>query len=70
MAFAKRFPFNAAGRLEFRAEVFNLLNTTNFGTPAGNISSSNAGVITTADDPAERAAEPARGLVGAPVAGQ
>ena len=51
VAFAKRFPFNAAGRLEFRAEIFNLLNTTNFGTPAGNISNSNAGVITTADDP-------------------
>jgi hypothetical protein len=49
-ALAKRFPFNTASRIEFRAEIFNLLNTTNFGTPAGNISNSNAGVITSADD--------------------
>ena len=51
VAFAKRFPFNSASRFEVRAEIFNLLNTTNFGTPAANISNSNAGVITTADDP-------------------
>ena len=51
VAFAKRFPFNSASRFEVRAEIFNFLNTTNFGTPAANISNSNAGVITTADDP-------------------
>jgi hypothetical protein len=50
VAFAKRVLFNASRRLELRAEIFNLLNTTNFGTPAANISNSNAGVITTADD--------------------
>ena len=32
------------------AEVFNLFNTTNFGTPASNISNVNAGIISTADD--------------------
>jgi len=45
----KRFPFGRA-RLEFRGEIFNLLNHTNFGTPDNNISNPTAGVITTADD--------------------
>src|SRR6185503_14451982 len=30
VALAKRFPFSSSGRLEFRAEIFNLLDTTNF----------------------------------------
>ena len=50
VALAKHFPFNPASRVELRAEIFNILNTTNFGTPAANISNSNAGVITSADD--------------------
>jgi len=50
VALAKHFPFNTASRIELRAEIFNILNATNFGTPAANISNSNAGVITTADD--------------------
>ncbi len=50
LALAKRFPFASTARLEFRAEVFNLFNTTNFGTPASNISNVNAGIISTADD--------------------
>jgi len=50
LALAKRFPFASTARLEFRVEVFNLFNTTNFGTPASNISNVNAGIISTADD--------------------
>ncbi len=46
---SKRFPVGAA-RLEFRAEIFNLFNTTNFGQPDGNISNVTAGVISNADD--------------------
>ena len=46
---SKRFPLGAS-RLEFRWEIFNLLNTTNFGQPDGNINNVTAGVISTADD--------------------
>ena len=46
---SKRFPINRA-RLEFRAEVFNLLNHNNFGNPDTNISNATVGTITTADD--------------------
>ena len=46
----KRFPFAGSRRVDFRVEVFNLLNTTNFGNPASNISNATAGTITTADD--------------------
>ena len=46
---SKRFPLRAA-HLEFRAEIFNLFNTTNFGQPDGNINNVTAGVISTADD--------------------
>ena len=46
----KRFPIGAGRRLEFRGEIFNLLNHTNFGNPDTNISNPTAGVITTADD--------------------
>jgi Carboxypeptidase regulatory-like domain/TonB-dependent Receptor Plug Domain/TonB dependent receptor len=46
---SKRFPLGAS-RLEFRWDVFNLFNTTNFGQPDGNISNVTAGIISTADD--------------------
>jgi hypothetical protein len=46
---SKRFPINRA-RLEFRWEVFNLLNHANFGNPDANISNATVGTITSADD--------------------
>ena len=46
---SKRFPIDKA-RVEFRWEVFNLLNHANFGTPDSNISNVTAGTITTADE--------------------
>lgn len=49
LSLSKRFPVGHA-RLEFRAEVFNLLNHNNFGTPDANISNATVGTITTADD--------------------
>ena len=49
LSLSKRFPISRA-RVEFRAEVFNLLNHNNFGNPDANISNATAGVITTADD--------------------
>jgi hypothetical protein len=49
LSLSKRFPIHRA-RVEFRAEVFNLLNHNNFGNPDNNISNATAGVITLADD--------------------
>jgi hypothetical protein len=48
-SFSKRFEVERT-RLEVRWEIFNLLNHTNFGTPANNISNSTVATITTADD--------------------
>jgi hypothetical protein len=50
LSLAKRFATGGASRLEFRWDIFNLLNATNFGQPDGNISNVTAGVISTADD--------------------
>src|SRR5580765_12144 len=49
LSLSKRFPISRA-RLEFRAEVFNLLNHNNFGNPDTNISNATVATITTADD--------------------
>ena len=49
MSLSKRFPINRA-RVEFRAEIFNLLNHNNFANPDSNISNATATTITTADD--------------------
>src|SRR5687768_1385839 len=46
---SKRCPLGVT-RLEFRADIFNLFNTTNFGQPDGNISNVTAGVISSTDD--------------------
>ena len=46
---SKRFPINKS-RIEFRWEIFNLLNHANFGNPDLNISNATVGTITTADD--------------------
>lgn len=48
----KEFPlWSEARRLQFRAEFFNLFNTTNLGSPAQNVSNSNFGVITRLSSP-------------------
>ncbi|MGH9159847.1 MAG: hypothetical protein ACRD2X_07660, partial [Vicinamibacteraceae bacterium] len=49
LAITKRFRI-AAASLDFRGEIFNLFNHTNFGNPAANISNANVGIITSADD--------------------
>jgi hypothetical protein len=49
LSLIKQFPINRA-RVEFRAEIFNLLNHNNFGNPDTNISNQTVGTITSADD--------------------
>jgi hypothetical protein len=49
LAVSRRFEIGAAN-LEVRGEIFNVLNTTNFGNPAANISNANVGVISSADE--------------------
>jgi hypothetical protein len=44
-SFALR-PLGEAGRLEFRAEFFNLFNRANFGVPSRLVFASNTGEIT------------------------
>ncbi len=44
----KTFSITDAQRLQFRAEMFNALNHTNFGVPSGAVNTASAGVITSA----------------------
>ena len=48
---ARRIPIHAGQAIEVRAEAFNLLNTTNLGTPNAVFGAANFGTITTAFDP-------------------
>ena len=47
----RRMPVGASQAIEVRAEVFNLLNTANFGAPAAVAGVASFGTITTALDP-------------------
>jgi hypothetical protein len=47
----RRIPVRAGTWFELRAEMFNLLNTPNFGTPNTVLGAANFGTITTAFDP-------------------
>jgi hypothetical protein len=47
----RRVPVRGGTAIELRAEVFNLLNTVNFGAPAAVAGAANFGTITTALDP-------------------
>jgi outer membrane receptor protein involved in Fe transport len=47
----RKIPLGSTRALEFRAEVFNLLNTVNLGAPAAVQGAANFGTITTALDP-------------------
>jgi len=47
----RRVPVGAGRAIEARAEVFNLLNTPNFGAPAGILGAANFGTTTSALDP-------------------
>jgi outer membrane receptor protein involved in Fe transport len=47
----RRVPLGASRAIEFRAEIFNLLNTVNLGAPAAVQGAANFGTITTALDP-------------------
>ena len=51
LALMRRVGIGAARALELRVEVFNLLNTVNFGAPAAQLGPASFGTITTALDP-------------------
>jgi hypothetical protein len=51
LAFMRRLPSGRGTQVELRAEIFNLLNTVNFGAPNAVAGAANFGTITTALDP-------------------
>ncbi|MGH9141147.1 MAG: TonB-dependent receptor domain-containing protein, partial [Vicinamibacterales bacterium] len=51
LALMRRIPIGGSSALELRAEMFNVLNTVNFGTPNAVAGAANFGTITTALDP-------------------
>lgn len=51
LAVMRRVGFGSERAVELRVEVFNLLNTTNFGPPAAQFGPASFGTITTAHDP-------------------
>jgi hypothetical protein len=51
MALTRRIPVGSGSAIELRVEVFNLLNTPNFGAPNAVAGAANFGTITTAFDP-------------------
>jgi hypothetical protein len=52
LSFIRHVPVKAGQSLEFRAEIFNLLNTVNLSAPASWVlGAANFGTITTALDP-------------------
>jgi hypothetical protein len=46
--------WSESSRIEFRSEFFNLFNTTNWGSPAQNVSNANFGTITGLSSPARQ----------------
>jgi carboxypeptidase family protein len=51
LALMRRLPVGHGNAVQVRAEVFNLLNTANFGAPAAVLGAANFGTVTTALDP-------------------
>src|SRR5262249_6282859 len=51
LAAMRRIPIHSGSALELRAEIFNLLNTVNFGSPGPTAGTAAFGTITTAFDP-------------------
>jgi hypothetical protein len=51
LAIIRRVPLSSGAAIEFRAEIFNLFNTSNFGAPNGTAGSAAFGTITSALDP-------------------
>ena len=51
LALMRQVGFGGERALELRVEVFNLLNTTNFGAPAAQLGPASFGTVTTALDP-------------------